>query len=155
MLECYTLLIIGSIPRNIDCPIDSERDGMRFDDRQFIIERRLLELMYLDGRASPCRMQRVAQIVNASYKKAVDNRFDQAASSANPQRCINRSYDAGTVVDVDNASSAQQRFTQSSASIRRIWRCPYYEPRTVARTRRFIKRVRRCAVFASAKREAY
>ena len=106
VLECYTLLIIGSIPRNIDCPIDSERGGMRFDGRQFIIERRLLELMYLDGRASPCRVQRVAQIVNASYKKAVDNRFDQAASSANPQRCINRSYDAGTVVDVDNTSSA-------------------------------------------------
>ena len=106
VLECYTLLIIGSIPRNIDCPIDSERGGMRFDGRQFIVERRLLKLMYLDGRASPCRMQRVAQIVNASYKKAVDNRFDQAASSANPQRCINRSYDAGTVVDVDNTSSA-------------------------------------------------
>ena len=106
VLECYTLLIIGSVPRNIDCPTDSERGGMRFDGRQFIIERRLLALMYLDGRASPCRTQRVAQIVNSSYKKAVDNRFDQAAPSANPQRCTNRSYDAGTVVDVDKTSSA-------------------------------------------------
>ena len=53
VLECYTLLIIGSIPRNIDCPIASERGGMRFDGRQFIVERRLLKLMYLDGRASP------------------------------------------------------------------------------------------------------
>ena len=107
------VLIIGRIPRNINCPIDSERGGMRFDGRQFIIERRLLKLMYLDGRASPCRMQRVAQIVNSSHKKAVDNRFDQAASSANPQRCINRSYDAGTVVDVDNTSSATNNDSHS------------------------------------------
>ena len=107
VLECYTLLIIGSVPRNIDCPTDSERGGMRFDGRQFIIERRLLALMSLDGRASPRRTQRVAQIVNSSHKKAVDNsRVDQAAPSANPQRCINRSYDAGTVVDVDQTSSA-------------------------------------------------
>ena len=106
VLECYTMMIIGSIPRSIDCPVDSERGGMRFDGRQFIVERRLLKFMYLEGRASPSRMQRVAQIVNASHKKAVENRFDQAASSANLQRCTNRSCDTGAVVDVNNTSSA-------------------------------------------------
>ena len=84
VLECYNLLIIGRIPRNIDCPIDSERGGMRFDGRQFIIERRLLKLMYLDGRASPSRMQRVAQIVNSSH--AVSSSVSVIAQSSQAQK---------------------------------------------------------------------
>ena len=84
VLECYNLLIIGRIPRNIDCPIDSERGGMRFDGRQFIIERRLLKLMYLDGRASPSRMQRVAQIVNSSH--AVSSSVPVVAQSSQAQK---------------------------------------------------------------------
>ena len=118
VLECYTLLIIGSVPRNIDCPTGSERGGMRFDGRQFIIERRLLALMYLDGRASPRRTQRVAQIVNSSHKEAVDNsRVDQAAPSANPQRCINRPYDAGTAV-AENQITTREYLTIKVADVR-------------------------------------
>ena len=45
--------------------------------------------------------------MSSSHKKALDNsRVDQAAPSANLQRCINRSHDAGTVVDVDQTASA-------------------------------------------------
>ena len=60
--ECYTLMTVGNVPRNIpatttdvdppprypsaaraqDCPTDSERGGMQFDGRQFAVERRLL-----------------------------------------------------------------------------------------------------------------
>ena len=117
--ECYTLMAVGNVPRNIpatttdvdppprypsaaraqDCPTDSERGGMRFDGRQFIVERRLL--------APPRQTLRVARVVSSSHKNAQDNsRVDQAAPSANLQRCINRSHDAGTVVDVDRTASA-------------------------------------------------
>ena len=41
---------------------------MRFDARQFIIERRLLDFMYLDGRASHSRVQRFYNVVHASHK---------------------------------------------------------------------------------------
>jgi len=117
--ECYTLMTVGNVPRNIpatttdvdppplypsaaraqDCPTDSERGGLRFDGRQFIVERRLL--------APPRKTLRVARVVSSSHKNAQDNsRVDQAAPSANLQRCINRSHDAGTVVDVDQTASA-------------------------------------------------
>ena len=53
--ECYTLMTVGNVPRNIP---------------------------------------------------ATTTDVDQAAPSANLQRCINRSHDAGTVVDVDQTASA-------------------------------------------------
>ena len=57
VLQCYTAMVIGNVPRSIDCPADADRGGMRFDARQFLIERRLLDFMYLDGRASHSRVQ--------------------------------------------------------------------------------------------------
>ena len=36
VLQCYTAMVIGNVPRSIDCPADADRGGMRFDARQFI-----------------------------------------------------------------------------------------------------------------------
>ena len=128
--ESYTLMTVGNVPRNIpatttdgdppplypsaartqDCPTDSERGGMRFDARQFIVERRLL--------APPRQTLRVARVVSSSHKNAQDNsRVDQAAPSANLQRCINHSHDAGTVVDVDRTALCDSTTTRTVDSL--------------------------------------
>ena len=117
--ECYILMTVGNVPRNVpatttdvdppplypsaaraqDCPTDSERGGLRFDGRQHNVERRL--------GAPPRKTLRVAQVVSSSHKNAQDNSLvDQTAPSAYLQRCINRSHDAGTVVDVDRTALA-------------------------------------------------
>ena len=119
-------MTVGNVPRNIpttttegdppplypsaartqDCPTDSERGGMRFDARQFIVERRLL--------APPRQTLRVARVVSSSHKNAQDNsRVDQAAPSANLQRCINT---FGTVVDVDRPALATYNDSHSQQS---------------------------------------
>ena len=85
VLQCYTTMIIGNVPRSIDCPVDADRGGMRFDGRQFIVERRLLKFMYLEGRASHSRMQRVAKIVNASHNKLLHEHVVSSSVSVTSQ----------------------------------------------------------------------
>ena len=85
VLQCYTTMIIGNVPRSIDCPVDADRGGMRFDARQFIVGRRLLDFMYLEGRASHSRIQRFTKIVNASHNKLLHEHVGSSTVSVTSQ----------------------------------------------------------------------